>query len=401
MKTAVIEKKTTSGADSSLNKAFDLCIRKSRQAIKRLADEPKSGAWAADGNFFAHPEGFFEIGNWTSSFFTGMALIAWRKTQDPFFLQQTLRLASAYRDKAVVTARDSFKPGAVPVDMHHDAGFLYSLYSVALHTLTGDRRHLETGLAGAEALYQRFNQNGGFIRAWGHLGSDEYDNMAIIDCMMNLPLLYWASAVSGARKFHEVAVRQADRTLEYFIRPDDSVFHAYRFDVNTGRPIGGDNYCGYSTDSHWARGTGWAIYGFALSYRYTGDKRYLDASLRLARKFNQLLDGDDIPVWDFRLPADKAPLRDTSAAAVVVCGYQELEQLGAADALITKTKQSLLGHLCSGKYLDFDDSCLGVLKDGQVGADGPGSAQNVYTSWGDYYLMEALDRELHKNPTWW
>jgi unsaturated chondroitin disaccharide hydrolase len=191
------------------------------------------------------------------------------------------------------------------------------------------------------------------------------------------------------------------------------VFHAFRFDLKTGQPMGGDNYCGFSVDSHWARGTAWAIYGFALSYRYTGDKKYLDASLRLARKFNQELNGDAIPVWDFRLPAGEAPLRDSSAAAVAVCGYQELEKLGAADALITKTKESLLHHLCSDVFLNFDsprapkafgargESCRGVLKDGQVGLNGPGSAQNAFTSWGDYYLMEALTRELFQAQTWW
>src|SRR5208283_5044043 len=153
----------------------------------------------------------------------------------------------------------------------------------------------------------------------GPMNTTEHDNMAIIDCMMNLPLLYWASLESGNPKFRAAAIKQADTTLKYFIRPDDSVFHAYRFDLKTGRPLGGDNYCGRSVDSHWARGTAWAIYGFALSHRYTGDKKYLDASLRLARKFNRELNGDALPVWDFKLPSGEAPLRDSSAAAIVVC----------------------------------------------------------------------------------
>jgi unsaturated chondroitin disaccharide hydrolase len=380
-----------SKSTASWSRAFDLCARKTRRNIQHLADAPKAAAWAVDGNYFGHPEGFNDLGNWTSSFLTGMALIAWRQTEDEFFLQQLLRLAPAYRDKALQANFHS----------HHDMGFLYSLYSIALYKLTGDRQHRDVGLAAAEALYRRFNHTGGFIRAWGQMGTDEFSNMAIIDCMMNLPLLYWATNESGDQKFRQAAIRQADNTLKYFIRPDDSVFHAYRFDLKTGAPVGGDNYCGRATESHWARGTGWAIYGFALSHRYTGDKKYLDASLRLARKFNQLLNGDDIPVWDFKLPAGEAPLRDTSAAAVVVCGYQELEKLGAADALISKTKNSLLANLCADKYLNFDESVPGVLRDGQVGSDGPGSAQNAYMTWGDYYLMEALDRELHNGETWW
>jgi unsaturated chondroitin disaccharide hydrolase len=371
--------------------AFNLCVGKTRSNIKRLADAPKSAPWAVGGNYFGHPEGFNDLGNWTSSFFTGMALIAWRATEDEYFLQQLLRLAPAYRDKAFT----------VKFHSHHDMGFLYSLYSVALYKLTGDQAHREVGIAAAEALYRRFNQPAGFIRAWGAIGTDEHENMAIIDCLMNLPLLYWASAESGDRKFRDAAVLHADKTLKYFIRPDDSVYHAFRFDLKTGQPIGGDNYCGRSTESHWARGTGWAIYGFALSYRHTGDRKYLEASLRLARKFNALLNGDEIPVWDFRLPAGEKPLRDTSAAAVVVCGYQELEKLGAADATISKVKAALLRNLCKAKYQNDDEKCSGVLRDGQVGANGPGSAQNAYVSWGDYYLMEALDRELHDSETWW
>jgi len=184
--------------------------------------------------------------------------------------------------------------------------------------LQADRRqaHREVALAAANALHQRFNPKGGFIRAWGRLDTTEQANMAIIDCMMNLPLLYWASLESGDPKYREAAICHADNTLRFFIRPDDSVFHAYRFDLKTGQPMGGDNYCGRSVDSHWARGTAWAIYGFALSHRYTGDRKYLDASLRLARKFTQLLGADPIPVWDFRLPAGEARLRDTSAGAV-------------------------------------------------------------------------------------
>jgi unsaturated chondroitin disaccharide hydrolase len=280
-------------------------------------------------------------------------------------------------------------------------GFLYSLFSVALYKLTGEPPHREAGLAAAEALFQRFNPTGNFIRAWGRLGTDEQANMAIIDCMMNLPLFFWASSESGDPKFRAAAIKQADTTLKYFIRPDDSLFHAYRFDLKTGQPIGGDNYCGRSVDSHWARGTSWAIYGFALSYRYTGDQKYLAASLRLARKFNQELNGDALPVWDFKLPAGEKPLRDTSAAAVVVCGYQELEKLGTADTPITRTKISLLQNLCTDKFLNFDESCPGVLRAGQVGPNGPGTAVNAYTTWGDYFLMEALSRELFQTNTFW
>ncbi len=125
----------TSLTREQLVRAFDLCVRKMRRNIQTLADSPKSGAWAADGNYFAFKEGFYEIGNWTSSFFTGMALLAWRETEDEYFHKQVLRVAPHYRDKVFTHFMDT----------HHDLGFLYSLYSVALCKLTGEKEHLEVG----------------------------------------------------------------------------------------------------------------------------------------------------------------------------------------------------------------------------------------------------------------
>jgi unsaturated chondroitin disaccharide hydrolase len=376
----------TAAAGDPLSRAFDLCVRKTRSNIKLLADRPASWASDVNGHYADFPEDFYDIGNWTSSFFTGMALLAWRDTEDEYFLKQVLRLAPWYRGKVFVRH----------LDTHHDLGFLYSLYSVALYKLTGDREHREVGLRAAEMLFQRFHAPGNFIRAWGHMNTTEQDNMAIIDCMMNLSLLYWASRESGDRKYQDAAVRHADMTLKYFVRPDDSVFHAFRFDLKTGRPIGGDNYCGYATDSYWARGAAWAIYGFALSYGATNDRKYLEASVRLAQKFVAQLDREIVPLWDFRLPPPAELLRDASAAAVAVCGFQELKKHGVAAAGLETARQQLLARLCREDYLNFDPACPGIQKQGQIGR-----AKNVYTSWGDYFLMEALSRELTATETFW
>src|SRR6266705_1285531 len=106
--TAFLAGAKTAGADTAcMERAFDLCVRKSRRNIKALADEPKTWSNAEDGNYASFNEGFFEIGNWTSSFFTGMALLAWRATEDEYFLQQTLRLAPAYREKVFTRFKDT------------------------------------------------------------------------------------------------------------------------------------------------------------------------------------------------------------------------------------------------------------------------------------------------------
>jgi unsaturated chondroitin disaccharide hydrolase len=388
--TAVNE--TTSRPEAGLRRAFDLCVRKSRRNISDLADNPKTWSWADDGDYSKFNEGFFEIGNWTSSFFTGMALLAWQQTEDEYFLQHTLRLAPAYRDKATVRF----------LDMHHDAGFLYTLYSVALFKLTGDKEHREVGLAAAEALYQRFNPKGNFIRAWGRLDEPAgqlvegrtTDNLAIIDCLMNLPLLFWATQESGDRKFHAAAVRNADTTLKCFVRPDDSVCHAYRFDLKTGVPLGPDNVCGYGVDSHWARGAAWAVYGFALAYKYTHDARYFDAATRLALNFVSQLDTELVPVWDFRLPPGEPAIRDSSALAVFVCGLNELTRQGGAGSKFVPFTQPLLRRLCTDEYLNADERCRGLLRSAY-------GNRAAYSSWGDYFLMEALARELFQFEAWW
>jgi unsaturated chondroitin disaccharide hydrolase len=374
-------------------RAFDLCIRKTRGNITLLADQPKSAAWAVDGNYFSFQEGFFEIGNWTSSFFTGMALIAWQQTEDECFLHQVERLAPFYCDKVFKHHRETM----------HDLGFLYSLYSVALYKLTSEKLHREIGLRAADVLAERFLPAANIIRAWGRMddGDDFPKGMTIVDCMMNLPLLYWASTETGNPRYQDIAVRHADTTLKVLVRPDDSVYHAYHFDLATGQPLRGDTFGGWAVESHWARGAAWAIYGFALSYRYTRDSKYLETSLRLARKFIANLDDEGVPLWDFKPAPATHPIRDASAGSVAVCGLQELLKHRPNEAWLKSAIEKILGRLCSDAYLDFNEECAGVQRHGQVGDGTPGGAQGAYTSWGDYFLMEALNRELHLAETFW
>ena len=380
-------------ANQRLRITLDVCIAKAKGNIKRLADEPKSAAWAVDGNYFGCREGFYEIGNWTSSFFTGMALLAWRETEDEYFLNEVLRLAPHYHKKIFTGS----------LDTHHDLGFLAMLYSVALHKLTGDLYHRTVGLRAAEVLAQRFNENGNFIRAWGRMDEVESvigetrmrtDNLAIIDCLMNLPLLFWATKQTENARFQAIAMRHAEMALKNFVRSDDSVVHAFVFDPKTGRPLEAANHCGFSRDSYWARGAAWAIYGFALTYRYTHEERFLQASVRLARKFMAELDREFVPVWDFRLPADKPRVRDASASAITICGIQELAKHHAADLELLVAKDRLLERICSEKYLDASLGCPGVLKNAY-------GDKQAYSSWGDYFLMEAVSRELKGEETFW
>jgi unsaturated chondroitin disaccharide hydrolase len=372
---------------------MDLCVDKVRLNIPDMVKQPTTWALAVDGDYGKWNEGFFEIGNWTSGFHTGMAILAWQQTGDDFFLKQLHALAPVFQEKL---------EGENAANTMHDIGFLYSPYAVALYKQTDDREFRDLALKAADVLSKRFISAGGYFRAWGRMdehGTD-YDGLAIIDCLMNMPLLYWASEETGDPKYRDRAIRHTETTLANFIRPDDSVFHSFRFDLETGEPTHGDNYCGRGVDTDWARGSTWAMYGFALAYRHTGDERFLDASLRVTRKFISLLDDEVVPMWDFKLDEAGPHIRDASAASIAVCALQELEKLGKADESILTAKSALLSRICSDDYLDFDPAIRGIQKKGEVG-DGVGKAKYAYTSWGDYFLMEGVGRELGRMINWW
>lgn len=381
--------------DEALHQALRTCQRQLRLVLPRVREAHNTGSNHVEGRYHLHAEDFFAIGNWTTSFFTGMALLELQQGPDPALLAELQAWAPRYRDKVTVHAMETM----------HDLGFLYSLYSVGLFRLTGEAQHRSTALLAADVLAGRFVPRGRYIRAWGRMDEPDtdYAGLAIIDCMMNLPLLFWASEATGQSSYRDIALQHADTTLASFVRPDHSVSHAFRFDAATGAPVGPANYCGYGVHTTWARGQAWALYGFAMAYRHGGQARHLDAACRIAHRFLDRLGADSVPVWDFDLSPDQPALLDTSAAAIAVCGLMELHG-HRPDARLDEAAQRLLAALCADHVEPADG--LGVLRDGEVG-DGllPGGefyrARNVYTSWGDYFLMEALMRRLHGTPCPW
>lgn len=385
--------------ESRLGEAIGVFATKTRRNLADMPSHSTSWSNSPSGDYTDWQEGFFEIGNWTNGFFAGMGVLALRQTAEKPFLDLLEGIGPLFQEKLV---------GGNAANTMHDLGFLYSPFAVALYQQTGDARYHELALKAARALAGRFIENGGYFRAWGRMdekGTD-YDGLAIIDCLMNMPLLHWAARETGDASFTRMALAHTETTMRHFIRADDSVFHCYRFHPDTGAPLRPDNYCGHSVDSHWSRGNAWAMYGFALAYRHSGDQAFLDASLRVTRKFIECLDDELVPLWDFRLTPGYPPLRDSSAGAVAICAIQELEALGCADSRMTGVKEGLLEKLLSPEYFDSDPSVRGVLRKGEVG-DGHDAdrhyyhARYAYTSWGDYYLMEAICRELGQKITWW
>lgn len=380
-----------------MGKIPEKLLKKIENNIEKIGGDLREFPGVSDGNYLKNKDRAINIShifNWTQSFFTGMALWAYVDTKDKKFLDWALQYKKAYADKVFKT----------PMETMHDIGFLYSPYAVMLYNITKDEEFKEIGVRAAELLAMRYEPKGGYIRAWGRMDYETPDyvdeelakdhffteskGLAIVDCMMNLPILFWASEVTGHPFYKRIAMMHADTTIKYFIREDYSIMHAYRFSEETGEALGEANYCGYASGSHWARGTAWAIYGFAIAYNYTGKAEYLDTSMKLLQKFMAECKGE-IPVWDFRLPEDEEKSIDTSAAAVVLCGILEIEK-HKTNKYLQKYKKLLREKLEA--YIDYDENVMGILKEQ--------NGQHMFASFGDYYIIESFMKAEEALKVW-
>lgn len=276
-------------------------------------------------------------------------------------------------------------------ELHHDVGFQFLPTAVIKHKLTGDRDGWVRGLRAANFLAGRFNLAGRFIRAW----EGDRIGWAIIDCTMNLSLLFWASQTTGDPRFQHIAVAHADTALEHFIRPDGSVNHIVSFNPETGAFIEALGGQGYSPTSAWSRGQAWAIYGMANTYKYTKEQRFLEAAKRVAHFFLSSLPEDHVPHWDFRVEHLEGEPRDSSAAAIAASGLLEIaNHVSAAEARFytdaaKRILQSLTENYATWEQPDHE----AILLHG-TGHKPANSNIDVSLIYGDYYYVEAIAK-LH------
>ena len=320
-----------------------------------------------------------EITWWTNGFFAGELWMLYKA----FGHEKFRKIAEDIEEKLDKNLMDAG-------GMDHDSGFKWMPTSVENYKITGSEASRNRALLAASDLAGRINLTGGFIRAWNDKGDGSRAGWAIIDCMMNLPLLYWASKETNDPRFVKIAVMHADTAAKAFIRENGSVAHIAVFDAESGefiKTLGGQGMC---EGSSWTRGQGWALYGFALSYRYTNDKKYLDVSKSVADYcISRINDRYIIPV-DFDQP-ENCTWEDSTAAAIISCGLLEL-----ADNLPEKegkkyyeTAVKLLKALdrhSLNRSEDADElleNCTAAYHDDN---------HNFPIIYGDYYFTEAILR---------
>ncbi|MFF2482723.1 glycoside hydrolase family 88 protein [Paenibacillus sp. NPDC058071] len=276
-------------------------------------------------------------------------------------------------------------------NFHHDVGFQFLPTAVMKYKLTGDEEARRRALFAANFLSGRFNMQGRFLRAW----NQDKTGWAIIDSMMNLPLLLWAAEETSDPRFRQIACAHADTVLRHFIREDGSVYHIVAFDPDTGEVdeyLGGQ---GYAPQSSWSRGQVWALYGMAVAYRFTGDIRYLRAAQRVAHYFISCLPADRVPHWDFRTPNPSNEPRDTSAASCAASGLLELAaMLPAEEGRIYRTVAIDIAFSLGERYALLDDlDRHGLLREG-TGNKPDGQNVNVSLIYGDYFYVETVAKLL-------
>lgn len=328
--------------------------------------------------------GVIENIEWTNGFWTGMLWLCYEYTGDEEFRIRAEQNIASFLNR--VEKR-------LELD-HHDLGFLYSLSCVAGYKLTGSEDGMKAGIMAADKLMERYQEKGGFIQAWGELGTrDNY--RLIIDCLLNIPLLHWASEVTGNNTYEAAARRHYETSCNNVIRDDASAYHTFYFDPVTGAPLKGVTRQGYSDDSAWARGQAWGIYGIPLNYRYTRDDSAFNLFKGMTNYFLNRLPGDDVCYWDLIFSDGSGQPRDSSAAAAAVCGIHEmLKYLPETDAdketykyAMHRILRSLMEHYAN------PDTGEGkpVLLHG-VYSWHSGKGVDEGNIWGDYYYLEALIR---------
>ncbi|MDD4849627.1 MAG: glycoside hydrolase family 88 protein [Gemmiger sp.] len=330
---------------------------------------------------------------WTTGFWPGEIWLAFERTGRPCFEAAGQTLVESFVDRI---------ENRIEIDTH-DLGFMYSPSCVAAYKLTGNERAKAAALKAADHLITRFHEKGQFLQAWGKTGDAEY-RLFIIDCLLNLPLLYWASEVTGDANYAKIAQSHITTCLKNSFRADGSVHHTF-FMHPDGTPSHGATCQGYSDDSFWARGQAWGIYGSILSYRYTKEEKYQKTFETALRFYLSHLPEDMVPFWDMLFTDGSDEPRDSSSAAIVACGlleakkYATPEKAAEYETLARQMLQSLsknyavpapvpgAGQLLHGTYNKHTlyNTCV------SEGID-------ECTSWGDYYYMEALTRLV--NPAW-
>lgn len=351
---------------------------------------------------------------WTTGFWTGEIWLAYEFVRDhPEKIRAlTGEEPGAVAEKLLYAARVQISSFLQRIREkseveHHDMGFLYSPSCVAGYKLIASEEGREAAILAAEQLITRYREKGEFIQAWGRLDDPEQYRL-IIDCLVNLPLLYWASEETGEEKYRRIAEKHIYTTVANIVREDYSTYHTFFFDPETDAPHHGATHQGYRENSAWARGQAWGIYGLATAYRYTRRESYVGLFQQVTAYFCDHLPEDLCPFWDLEFNDGDDQPRDSSSAAIAACGMLEMAKyLPETEAAYYRSLASKLVRALYDHYAvkDVSESNGLVLHATYANSSPyntcPTNGVDECNIWGDYYYMEALTRMSKEWQQYW
>ena len=335
---------------------------------------------------------------WNCGFWTGILWHAYQMT-----VETDPERAEAYMELALKQMPDYYTRIVEKLGVdHHDMGFVYSLSCVAAWKIDRNETAREAAILAADQLMTRYREKGEFIQAWGSM--DKEDNYRlIVDCLMNIPLLFWATEETGDQKYREVALKHYATTMEVAFREDASAYHTYYFDPKTGEPTKGVTAQGVSNDSAWARGQAWAMYGVLLTYSYEENDDALKAFKATTNYYLNHLPKDYVAYWDlsFNDANGANEPRDSSSAAIALCamleGIKQMDENDPLRATYVNACKRIMNSLIDNYMATTIPDANGLLLHATYSKPGNNGVDEM-NIWGDYFFMEALHRML--DPDW-
>lgn len=317
---------------------------------------------------------------WTNGFWGGMMWLMYLATNNEEF-----KLTAQRSEELLDLGMEKYE------GLHHDVGFMYHLTAGASYRITGDRKSYLRNMYAACTLASRYNIDGKFISAWN---GEMHEGWSIIDCLMNIPLLYWASKEQKVDRFKRIAMSHCDMAVRDHIREDGSVNHIVEHKIDSDEVVRVYGGQGYEDASCWSRGLAWAVYGTVLSYIHTGKKEYLDAAIKTANYFIANAAATDYKTLvDFKSPLEPV-LYDSTAGVCTACGLLELAKFvspteaqmytEAAIKLLKATDE----HFCD--YTEEQDALVLMGTERYPHNENEAKGVHIPIVYGDFFFVEAL-----------
>ncbi|WP_343558683.1 glycoside hydrolase family 88 protein [Sphingobacterium sp.] len=369
-------------SNSQLKKAWALAERQSQLLYKELQLLKKADSTLASPRTLSENNELVAVkrGDWTSGFYPGVLWYLYEKSG-----KHTWKELAGELTKSIEAEQYNGKT--------HDMGFKIFCSVGNGYRLTANTHYRDVIIQSAKTLATRFNPKVGCIRSWDH-NSHRWDFPVIIDNMLNLELLFEATKLTGDSTYYHIAVSHANTTMKNHFRPDYSTYHVIDYNPVSGEIQHRNTHQGFSDESTWARGEAWALYGYTMCYRETGDPKYLQQAEQIAHWLfaHPRMPKDLIPYWDFDAPHIPNEPRDVSAATVIASGLLELSTFSKQGKEHWSRARTILSNLIDG-YMSPPNKNKGFILLHSTGSKPSNSEVDKPLSYADYYFLEALLRE--------